>query len=325
MVRKIKLSEATANTNDLISSIKSNAESILRDIEDIKGCKFDSEAVRLLKAVKKDIIDARSGMSGVRTSCSAKYGSANESLIRESGEVDVWNTNSDARSLSNEVESAIREAVGYIDSGDAYPTWHWNLGDDDEYDYELVLGFSGGYSPNEDEFTDSNGYHLCLKWARVPKNSAMNEYDVDYEMVYDEESGDVRDTEVAVSDYNMYSDISWLLKDFGEWADAKNGQYMDESLLHTNDLSEDELEYSMEKYVGKPVEEARQFLNDLGFDMFVMAGPSKRNDTWEEYTSNSDYPGSLSVKLYFDLVPDSRDPRRKKNGKLTEFSVFRYE
>lgn len=180
MVRKIKLSEATANTNDLISSIKSNAESILRDIEDIKGCKFDSEAVRLLKAVKKDIIDARSGMSGVRTSCSAKYGSANEA-------------------------------------------------------------------------------------------------------------------------------------------------YMDEGLLHTNDLSEDELEYSMEKYVGKPVEEARQFLNDLGFDMFVMAGPSRRNDTWEEYTSDKDNPGSLSVKLYFDLVPDSRDSRRKKNGKLTDFSVFRYE
>lgn len=176
MVRKIKLSEAAANTNDLISSIKSNAESILRDIEDIKGCKFDSEAVRLLKAVKKDIIDARSGMSGVRTACSAKY-----------------------------------------------------------------------------------------------------------------------------------------------------GESVDESLLHTNDLSEDELEYSMEKYVGKPVEEARQFLNDLGFDMFVMAGPSKRNETWEEYTSDKDNPGSLSVKLYFDLVPDSRDPRRKKNGKLTDFSVFRYE
>lgn len=84
------------------------------------------------------------------------------------------------------------------------------------------------------------------------------------------------------------------------------------------------LEYALEKYVGKPVAKAQQYLRDLGFDMFVMAGPSKRDETWEEYTTDKDNSGSVSVKLYFDLDSDPRNPRRKTNGKLTDFFVDRY-
>lgn len=84
------------------------------------------------------------------------------------------------------------------------------------------------------------------------------------------------------------------------------------------------LEYALEKYVGKPVEKAKQYLRDLGFDMFVMAGPSKRDETWEEYTTDKDNSGSVSVKLYFDLDSDPKNPRRKLNGKLTDYFVDRY-
>ena len=86
----------------------------------------------------------------------------------------------------------------------------------------------------------------------------------------------------------------------------------------------DSLEYALEKYVGKPVAKAQQYLRDLGFDMFVMAGPSKRDETWEEYTTDKDNSGSVSVKLYFDLDSDPKNPRRKTNGKLTDFFVDRY-
>lgn len=97
-----------------------------------------------------------------------------------------------------------------------------------------------------------------------------------------------------------------------------------ESLLSADDIDESSLEYALEKRVGKPVSDARDYLESLGFNMFVMAGPSKRNDTWEEYTTNEDKPGSISVKLYFDLIPDKKDSRRKKNGNLTDFFVDRY-
>ena len=91
--------------------------------------------------------------------------------------------------------------------------------DDDEYDYELVLGFSSGFEPNSSEFVDSNGDGLCLKWARIKKNSAMNEYDIDYEMPYDEVTGDVWDSENSVNSYDETNTVEWLIKDFTEYAD----------------------------------------------------------------------------------------------------------
>lgn len=123
-------------------------------------------------------------------------------------------------------------------------------------------------------------------------------------------------------------DVGEKFMNSGEAIDYLDSYYtygnVRESLLNADDLDESSLEYALEKRVGKPVSDARNYLESLGFNMFVMAGPSKRNDTWEEYTTNEDKPGSISVKLYFDLIPDRKDSRRKKNGNLTDFFVDRY-
>lgn len=136
--------------------------------------------------------------------------------------------NINVNKIAKEVNDAIKEAVTYVDSGEAYPTWHWFLTSDNKYDYELVLGFAGGFEPNENEFVDSYGDGLCMKWARIPKNSVMNEYDIDYEMPYDKVTGDVWDSENSVAGYDETDTVEWLIMDFKEYADQN--LYVDESL-----------------------------------------------------------------------------------------------
>ena len=129
------------------------------------------------------------------------------------------NGNINVNKIAREVNSAIKDAVKYVDSGDAYPTWSWFLDSDDKYNYELVLGFSAGFEPNENEFTDSYGDALCLKWARIPKNSIMSEYDIDYEFPYDEETGVVWDSEDSVNSYDETNTVKWIIEDFIGYAD----------------------------------------------------------------------------------------------------------
>lgn len=136
-----------------------------------------------------------------------------ENFLKES------DMNINVNKLAKQVNEAIKEAATYINADSNYPTWHWFLTSDDEYDYELVLGFSSGFEPNSSEFVDSNGDGLCLKWARIKKNSAMNEYDIDYEMPYDEVTGDVWDSENSVNSYDETNTVEWLIKDFTEYAD----------------------------------------------------------------------------------------------------------
>lgn len=140
----------------------------------------------------------------------------NKKVVKESKEN---NLNINVNTIARQVNAAIKEAVTYINSGDAYPTWHWILTSDDEYNYEIVLGFNSGFEPNDNEFIDSDGNGLCLKWARIKKNSAMNEYDIDYEMPYDEVTGDVWYSEIFVNSFDETDTVKWLIKDFTGYAD----------------------------------------------------------------------------------------------------------
>lgn len=141
------------------------------------------------------------------------------------GVVTVYNINKDK--IAKEVDKASWEAKTYVDSGDALPTWHWNIGEDDSNYYAIVLGFAEGYEPNEDEFCDSDGNHVEMKWAYIPKNSAMNEYDMDYMFPYNDD-GDVWGTTIPVTGYGMQADTYYLLDDFKDYVKEANSQYADE-------------------------------------------------------------------------------------------------
>lgn len=149
---------------------------------------------------------------------------SSRSIRRRSITASIRVINTSASSLASKINSAIREAASYIDSGDAYPTWHWTIGSDSSNYYVIALGFADGFEPNEDEFTDSYGSHLCMKWGILPKNSAMTEYDMDITMPYDPETGDVFDSETTISGEIGASDVQWLLDSFNEYAEMQNSE-----------------------------------------------------------------------------------------------------
>lgn len=60
---------------------------------------------------------------------------------------------------------------------------------------------------------------LCGKIAYLPKNSGMQEYDMDWEMPYDEETGEVWDTELSISNGVGDADINWWIE---QWDMIKN-------------------------------------------------------------------------------------------------------
>lgn len=189
--------------------------------------------------------------SGVRESRRPKTNkkSMKEVYVSDSDEgfIEVWDVNENE--ISGEVCDAIGEAVGYIDSGNGYPTWKWEIGSGEGGTYYLVLGFAPGFDPNEDEYTDSYGSHLALKWGILSNNSAMAEYDYDFEMPYDPETGDVWDSEQAIysdSPNIVASDVKDVLNSFYEYAKQVNesayGEDFDDD-FDDEDFDEDDLEY----------------------------------------------------------------------------------
>ena len=176
--------------------------------------------------------------SGVRESRKPKTNkkSMKEEYNQDGGFIQVFDV--DVNQLTTEVNEAIEEAVSYIGSDSGYPTWYWEIGHDDEKMYCLVLGFASGYYPNENEFTDEYGQHLAMKWGAISNRSAMAEYDMDFEMPFDEETGDVWDSETSVSGFDARSDVQYVLDDFLEFANQYNA-----NLPSDDDFDEDDIEY----------------------------------------------------------------------------------
>lgn len=170
------------------------------------------------------------------------------------------------------------------------------------------------------EAWDQNDYievmEACRKFAKIERLG--KEYGLDSEEALNKQGKEIQRL-VDIANEN-----AGLPRGINPYDESVSMKESDMIKFGSRDEDLGSLEYALEKYVGKPVEKAKQYLRDLGFDMFVMAGPSKRDETWEEYTTDKDNSGSVSVKLYFDLDSDPKNPRRKLNGKLTDFFVDRY-
>lgn len=96
-------------------------------------------------------------------------------------------------------------------------TYFWELDiDDDENDWAFVLGWQDGFDEEPDDpFTDGT-WRLCVKLAFQSNRSVMQcDYDIDWLMPYDEETGDVDDTEVSLyQDSNLEFEVDWLWKQY---------------------------------------------------------------------------------------------------------------
>lgn len=97
--------------------------------------------------------------------------------------------------------------------------YHWLLGTDNNgNNWAIVLGWADGYEEdNTDELSDGT-WHLAAKVAYQPHNSIMQcDYDVDWTMPYDEDTGDVWDTDTTVYlNDNHKVTVDWLINQFME-------------------------------------------------------------------------------------------------------------
>lgn len=76
-------------------------------------------------------------------------------------------------------------------------------------DYAFVFGWVGYYDPEYSE--DGEGNCVCGKVAYQSKNSMMQEYDIDWLMPYDKETGEVNDTEISMGNPDCTPEIAWLI------------------------------------------------------------------------------------------------------------------
>ena len=90
----------------------------------------------------------------------------------------------------------------------------------------IVLGWQDDYDKEDDNYY-SDGYRLCVKIGYQPVNSIMQcDYDVDFNQVYDKETGDVYDTEISLypnSDFekvanSIVTEFNYVLSSWKSWA-----------------------------------------------------------------------------------------------------------
>ena len=89
----------------------------------------------------------------------------------------------------------------------------------------IVLGWQDGYDKEDDNYY-SDGYRLCVKVGYQPVNSMMQcDYDIDFNQVYDKETGDVYDTEISLypdTDFekvadNIVTEFNYVLSSWKSW------------------------------------------------------------------------------------------------------------
>lgn len=94
---------------------------------------------------------------------------------------------------------------------------HWLLETDNNgNEWSIVLGWQDGYEENKEDEASDGTWHLCAKVAYQPRNSIMQtDYDIDWVMPYDEDSGDVWDTDITVYlNDNHKETVGWLIKQY---------------------------------------------------------------------------------------------------------------
>ena len=94
-------------------------------------------------------------------------------------------------------------------------TYCWWLDqDENRNNWAIVLGWADGFEENPNDNNLDGTWRICAKLAYQPWNSAMQcDYDIDWLMPYDEESGEVDDNEVSIyPNTNLKEVIDWLLE-----------------------------------------------------------------------------------------------------------------
>lgn len=113
-------------------------------------------------------------------------------------------------------------AVAHMRKTHENGTFYWMLGtDSDNNIWSIVLGWRDGFDKDEKDDCSDGTWHLCAKLAYQPHNSYMQcDYDVDWIMPYDEKTGEVDYTEIAIYPDTVLEEVfNWLLECYERYKD----------------------------------------------------------------------------------------------------------
>lgn len=101
----------------------------------------------------------------------------------------------------------LSESMQYLfDNSDHSITCYHKFATDNKGNvWAIVLGWQDGF-----ENADGSTERVCGKVAYQPSNSAMQEYDIDWTMPYDDGTSEVDDTEVEIKGKE---DLQWLIQE----------------------------------------------------------------------------------------------------------------
>lgn len=119
------------------------------------------------------------------------------------------------RNLIESFIKAVKEMSQDKEGGCCY----WILdADNNGNNWAIIIGWQDGFEEDAEDKLSDGTWHLCTKVAYQPHNSLMQcDYMIDWEMPYNEESGDIWDTDIAVYlNDNHEETVKWLLDQFEE-------------------------------------------------------------------------------------------------------------
>lgn len=157
----------------------------------------------------------------------------NEGWDFASGEIEQ------ARGMNSEsaiADAIIKRAKEVESDRDPQATYWVKLGYDDKNTYACVMCWCDKDNAEYFGYEDEADFVLA-KIAFCPDNSAMNEYDIDWLMPYDEDTGEVWDTELQISSSD-WSDADWLAEEWLAIMDRINKSAGYEQLVDDDELTE---------------------------------------------------------------------------------------
>ena len=113
--------------------------------------------------------------------------------------------------LTEQISKAIKEMRTSHDNG----TYHWHLGQDDNNDWAIVLGWQDGYEEDKNDDCTNGTYRICLKLAYQPINSMLQcDYDIDWLLPCNPKTGDIYESEYSIyPNSNIALYVHYLLRD----------------------------------------------------------------------------------------------------------------
>ena len=183
-------------------------------------------------------------------------------------------------------------------------TYFWWLDEDDNgNNWAIVLGWADGFEENPNDNNLDGTWRICAKLAFQPCNSLMQcDYDVDWDMPYDKETGEVDDSEVSIYPCTDLPDvIEWLLECY-ERRDVKlHNKIID--VIEKHDFS-----------VGKIQKQRDEFYVEI--NQYTPAGEDWWETIWFDGTDNGFIRAVRERYRDFDVDAEAEVwiERKGKNG-----------